>query len=264
MADKEKFDRPVEANSELTEDSALALLSAPDVTPETCERLAKNGSLLKSRKVKVALVCHRRTPRHVSVPVARQLYTFDLMKVALSPTVVSDIKVAIDDILIARLKTLTIGERLTLARRATGRVAAALLVESELSTARADVSTDDAAALGREKPDKKRKFNFFPKDARVMQAALENPRLTEALLIKAILSPRTGFTLIDVVARHAKWSKRREVRVALLRTEYLPLAKALEYSREVPTGALLELLGSSRLPEPVKILLCKGSKSYPT
>ncbi len=261
MADKEKTDRDFEPKSDLTEDSALALLSAPDVAPETCERLAKNGSLLMSRKVKVALVCHPRTPRHVSVPVARQLYTFDLMKVALSPSVVSDIKVAIDDILIARLKTLTVGERLTLARRATGRVAAALLVESEPVSTKADASNDDAA-LEYEKRDKKRKSNFSQKDARVMQTALENPRLTEALLIKAILSPRTGFALIDAVARHVKWSKRREVRAALLRTEYLPLAKALEYSREVPTDALLELLGSSRLPEPLKILLIKGSKSY--
>src|ERR1700691_5077294 len=119
------------ADPDLTEDLALALLKRPDLLPEVIEQLARNATTLKSRKVKIALASHSRTPRHVSVPLARQFYTFDLMKVALSPTVPADVKVSIDDVLIARLKTVTIGERLTLARRASGRVAAALLQDLE-------------------------------------------------------------------------------------------------------------------------------------
>src|SRR5579863_1374318 len=92
-----------------SESALLAQLQFPDLTPEALERLAKKTSALKSRKVKVALVSHPRTPRHVSVPLARQLYTFDLVKVALSPTVLPDMKVSVDDILIARLKSITIG-----------------------------------------------------------------------------------------------------------------------------------------------------------
>ena len=119
------------ADPALTEDFALALLKRADLPPEVIEQLAKNASALKSRKVKIALASHPKTPRHVSVPLARQFYTFDLMKVALSPTVPADVKVAVDDVLISRLKTVTIGERLTLARRASGRVAAALLLDVE-------------------------------------------------------------------------------------------------------------------------------------
>ena len=77
----------------------------------------------------MALAGHAHTPRHVSVPLARQFYTFDLMKLALSPGVPADVKTAVDDVLISRLKTVTVGERLTLARRASGRVAAALLLD---------------------------------------------------------------------------------------------------------------------------------------
>src|ERR1700733_15143974 len=116
------------ADATLTEDLALSLLKRADLHPEVLERLAKNASALKSRKLRIALASHPRTPRHVSVPLARQLYTFDLMKVALSPSAPADVKVAVDDILIARLETVTLGERLTLARRASGRVAAALLL----------------------------------------------------------------------------------------------------------------------------------------
>src|SRR6202521_1825206 len=119
------------ADPALTEDFALALLKRTDLPPEVIEQLARNTNALKSRKVMIALASHAHTPRHVSVPLARQFYTFDLMKVALSPTVPADVKVAVDDILISRLKTVTTGERLTLARRASGRVAAALLLDVE-------------------------------------------------------------------------------------------------------------------------------------
>src|ERR1022692_2136090 len=116
----------------LTEDQALALLKRPDLHTEVIEQLAKHTTALKSRKVKVALVSHPNTPRHISVPLARHFYTFDLMKVALSPSVPADVKVAVENVLISRLKEVTTGERLTLARRASGRVAAALLdLESE-------------------------------------------------------------------------------------------------------------------------------------
>ncbi len=82
------------ADPALTEDLALALLKRTELPPEVLEQLAKNAKALKSRKIKIALASHPRTPRHVSVPLARQFYTFDLMKVALSPNVPADVKVA--------------------------------------------------------------------------------------------------------------------------------------------------------------------------
>jgi hypothetical protein len=58
--------------------------------------------------------------------------------------------------------------------------------------------------------------------------------------------------LVQAVARHEKWSPRREIRAALLRTEHLSLARALEFSREIPGSLLPEILASSRLPEKIK------------
>jgi hypothetical protein len=227
------------ADPDLTEDLALALLKRPDLHPEVLEQLAKNANALKSRKVKIGLASHPHTPRHVSVPLARQFYTFDLMKVALSPLVPADVKVAVDDVLISRLQTVTIGERLTLARRASGRVAAALLLEVEIVGAKtAGAKIIDAKTVARE--------------TRVMQTALENPRLTEALVINSVLRPAAGAALVDAVAQHPKWSCRREIRAALLRTEHLSLARALEFGQEIPAPLLHELLASSRLPAQVK------------
>jgi hypothetical protein len=233
----------IAADPALTEDFALALLKRADLLLEVIEQLAKNTNALKSRKVKIALVSNPHTPRHVSVPLARQFYTFDLMKVALSPIVPADVKVAVDDVLISRLKTVTIGERLTLARRASGRVAAALLLDVETIGTKI-VDAKNAA-----------------RETRVMQAALENPRLTEALVINSVLRPAASAALVDAVARHAKWSCRREIRAALLRTEHLSLARALEFSREIPGPLLHELLTASRLPAQIKDQLLRESQA---
>ncbi len=119
------------ADPALTEDQALALLKRADLPIDVIEQLAKNRSALKLRKVKIALACHAHAPRHLSIPLIRQFYTFDLMKVALSPVVPADVKLSADETLIARLKTITLGERSTLARRASGRVAGALLLDAE-------------------------------------------------------------------------------------------------------------------------------------
>jgi len=231
------------ADPALAEDFALALLKRADLPVEVIEQLAKNTNALKSRKVKIALASHPKTPRHVSVPLARQFYTFDLMKVALSPTVPADVKVAVDDVLISRLKTVTVGERLTLARRASGRVAAALLLDVETISPK----IIDAKTAARE--------------TRVMHAALENPRLTEALVINSVLRPAASAALVHAVAQHAKWSPRREIRAALLRTAHLSLARALEFSREISGPLLHELLAASRLPAPVKDQLLRESQT---
>jgi hypothetical protein len=241
------------ADPALTEDFALSLLKRTDLHPEVIEQLARNASALKSRKVKVALASHPQTPRHVSVPLARQFYTFDLMKVALAPSVPADVKVAVDDVLISRLKAVTIGERLTLARRASGRVAAALLLDAEnAGAAIADSEPADAKAA-HAKASKR-----AARQARILPVALDNPRLTEALVINSVLSPAAGAALVEAVARHAKWSRRKEIRAALLRTEHLSLARALEFSREIPAAQLQEILASSRLPEKIKDQLLRA------
>jgi hypothetical protein len=253
-----------------TEDLALALLKRADLPAEVLEQIAKSANALKSRKVKIALVSHPHTPRHVSVPLARQFYTFDLMKVALSPRVPADVKVAVDHVLISRLKTVTLGERLTLARRASGRVAAALLLEVESG----DGKIIDGKTMDRKITDRKTiagktiagntiAAKAVARDTRVMQAALENPRLTEALVINAVLGRAAGAALVQAVARHAKWSPRREIRAALLRTSHLSLARALEFSREIPAPLLEEVLASSRLPAPIKAQLLRQSQQSP-
>lgn len=201
----------------LSEELALALLERRDLPPEALEALSKNVPALKSRRVQVGLISHAKTPRHVSLPVIRHLYTFELMQLALSPSVLADIKKAAEETLVSRLEKITLGERITLARRASGRVAAALLLDSE---------------------------------PRVVEAAVTNPFLTEVLIVKALLSERATATLVEQVCTDGKWSLRREVRIALLRNSLTPVDPAAQFAHSLPTGVLHELLQDSRLPDP--------------
>jgi hypothetical protein len=203
----------------LTEDLALSLLKRPDISSDELGQLSKNGSVLKHRKVKLALVEHPKTPRHVSLPLVRQLYTFDLMQVALTPVVPADVKRAADDVLWSKLTTISQGERLTLAHRGSGRIAEALLSDSE---------------------------------TRVMDAALQNSRLTESAIVRALARPESSKAFVEAVCHHAQWSPRREVRIALLRNEKTPLARAMAIAHSLPPGLVREILHSSRLPENVK------------
>src|SRR5438045_9437544 len=51
------------ANPAISEDLALVLLKRSDLPVQAIDQLSKNGSLMKSRKVNLAVVEHPRTPR---------------------------------------------------------------------------------------------------------------------------------------------------------------------------------------------------------
>ncbi|MGA9306068.1 MAG: hypothetical protein WBW31_11765 [Candidatus Sulfotelmatobacter sp.] len=211
----------------LSDDLVLALLERRDLPVETLEQLGQNPAALKSRKVCVALAAHPRTPRHMALRLLRHFYTGDLMQFGLRPSVAADLKHFAAEQLVTRLPSVTLGERLMLARRASETVAAALLLD---------------------------------KEPRVAHTALENARLTEAAVTRAVLRPNGGAAFVEAVCHHPKWSLRREIRVALLRSPHTPLARALEFSRGLPPPLLRDILHTSRLPEKMKAYLRENLK----
>ncbi len=209
----------------LGEELALALLKRGDLPTQAIERLSKNPGAMKSRQVKMSLIAHPKSPRHISIPLVRTLFTFDLMQVALTPVVAADIKMAADEALINRLESVSAGEKLSLAHRASDRVAGALLLDAE---------------------------------ERVMRAALENPRLTETQVIRALNRHAAPENLAAAVAHHPKWSLRSEIRLALLANEKTPLARALEFASSLSAAQVREVLGRSSLPENIKSYLLES------
>jgi hypothetical protein len=216
--------RAAAGDKRLTEDLALSLLERRDLPPAAIEALVKNGVVMKHRTVINAVVVHPRAPRHVSLPIIRRLFAFELMNIALMPPVFADIKKFAEEVLISRLETTTPGERLSLAKRSSPAVAAALLVDPE---------------------------------RRVMEAALHNPHMTEAAIVKALMKDDAPQHLIDAICHDSKWSLRREIRVALLRNEKTPLAPALAFAESMSSAALRQVLNNSRLKANVKSYLVK-------
>lgn len=210
---------PVPEREATTEDLVLGLLKRGDTPAVDIEKLAKDAGLMKSRKVRLAVAAHPRAPRRVALRLIREFHTFDLMQFSMTPTVPPDLKRVADNLLVARLSSVTLGERLSLARRSSAIVAAALLLDQE---------------------------------SRVWKAALENPRVTEAAVVKALQSAKVAPGFVDTVCRHAKWSVRPEIRVALLRSPHTPLARALEFARGIPAARLRDILHTSKLPRKIK------------
>jgi hypothetical protein len=210
------------ASGKLNEDHAIALVARRDLPGPVLESLAKNTTAAKSRPLMIAIVKHPRTPRHVSLPVVRHLYTFELMQVALTPETPADVRLFTEEQIANRLSTLSSGERLTLAKRASTRVAAALLLDPE---------------------------------KRVTQAAMENPRLTEMWVVKAVMNDDAPEHFVAAISRHHKWSVRREVQIALLRNDKTPFARVLHFVSALPTQVLKDVLANTRLSANVKMYL---------
>jgi len=200
----------------LEEDHALALLRRTDLPPAALEPLARSPIAGRSRKTLIKIVEHLRTPRHVSLPLLRRLFAFELMEIAISRTVAADVKLVAEQLLIDKLETISLGERVNLARRASAGVAGALLGQHERM---------------------------------VVESALQNPRMTEASVVRAIATAEAPATLIAIVAEHAKWSLRREVQLAILRRPETPEEIVTRIALTLPRPVIYELLKGLRLPE---------------
>jgi len=198
------------------EDQALAFLQRRDLTAEMLTSLARNLEAMRSRKVLLALIAHPRTPRHVSIPLLRRVFVFDLMQVALTPSIAADIKRAAEDQILQRVEKLSAGEKTTLAKRASGRVAAALLQDE---------------------------------DDRVVTPALDNAQLTESLVIQALMKPRARAFLFALVSGHRNWCLRPEVQLALLRSENTPIDEAMQFASHFSESILRDAVPIARREE---------------
>ena len=199
---------------DLSEDQALAELQRAAISAAEIAQLAKSAAAAKSRKVAMAVVRHTRTPRHVSIPLLRRMFTFDLMQVTLTPAVAADIKRSAEEQILARAESLSLGEKISLAKRGSGRVAAALLQDPE---------------------------------RRVIAPALDNTRLTEALIVQALMKLRAPAELFEMVSGHRSWAQRREVQIAVLRSEKTPLKQAKEFARNFSAEFLREIVPDGRV-----------------
>jgi hypothetical protein len=141
------------------------------------------------------------------------------MQVALLPVVPPDVKRAAEEVLISKIANISSGERFTLAKQSSGRVAAALLLD---------------------------------KEERIMLAALSNPQMTELFIVRALKMERGTELLAPAVSRHQKWSFRNDVKAALLGNKHTPPTRVIQLAAELPINLIKDVLRNGRLSPQAK------------
>jgi hypothetical protein len=201
-------------NPQLTEKHLLALLKRRDLTEEYLRAVYHMPLVESSHILKIALVRNPHTPAPVVLTLLPHLHLFELADICCLPGVTVDQKVAAERAIIQRLPTTLLGNKITLARRATTAVVDALLQEGDLH---------------------------------LMEPCLTNPHLKEAAVFRFLTGPRTTAETISFVARHPKWKTRPNLRLAILKNQNTPLVWYPLFLPGIPTVELRNLLASKRL-----------------
>jgi hypothetical protein len=177
-------------NPSLSETHLCLLLERADLSAALLERIAGNKEWLQSRRLRCAVVAHPHVARRVALKAARELHVGDLLAISLRPSAPAEVRKFADELLLARASQLPLGQKLVLARRGSSRVAAALLAEGH---------------------------------SRIAGAVLDNPRLAEAQVLRALGNAELPETVVAAIANHAKWSHIPNVRMALTRHPHVSL-----------------------------------------
>jgi hypothetical protein len=201
-------------NPHLQESDLLRLLQRKDLPQEVLRELAQHKSLRRSYSAQLALVRHPRTPRLVSLPLMKFLYVFDLLRVAQTPGVPTDVKIVAEETILKKLTAMPRGERISIARRGTGRLAAELLLSPDLE---------------------------------LIRAALDNPYLTEGHLLKLLAREGLHHAVVEQLSAHPRWSHRYHLRLGLIRHPLTPLARVLEFLPDVAITDLREVCLDRRM-----------------
>lgn len=192
------------------------LLSRKDLPAEFLEHLGTRKGLLKDYSVKKALAFHPRAPRLVGLRLLRDLYIMDLVQFTLSPCVSQELKRHAEEQILARLPQLPLGQKITLARRGTGRVASALLAQGH---------------------------------TQVLRVVLDNPFLTESHVLKSLAKEGISTNVVQAIVNHVKWSQSYNVRLALIRNASTPLATILVFLPQITVSDLRVLAEPGIVPQ---------------
>lgn len=164
-------------------------LRNPFLTQQAVELLLEERRLLVSSEIKRGLVCHPRTPEVRARRLVPTLFWRDLLQISSDGRVPPKVRRSADLQLRDRLPGLSVGERMSIARRASPTLIQQLRMDH---------------------------------DPRVIEVLLENPRLTEGSLMPLLGSDRARPEILALVARHRRWGIRYTVRSALCRNSRTP------------------------------------------
>jgi hypothetical protein len=218
-SDSEDVLRSLIDNPALDETHVCLLLERKDLSGLLLEEISKRKTWRTNYRVHLGLAAHPHTPRLIAMRLLRELHLMDLVRISLLTTSPMELRRLADERVLTQLPQLPIGQKLMLARRGSTRIAAGLVAHGPEQVAR---------------------------------VALDNSFLTESQLLKTLARQALPARIVDAVAKHDKWSKLVNIRVALLRHPHTPPDRVPALVPGLPRRDIEDLLDLSRLPEDVR------------
>lgn len=203
--------------SEIEESILLSLLRR-SLPSRVLEAAAGLPLTLEHPRLAAAIVLNPRSPRGISLKLLSILFWRDLAEVARSLRVPGPVRLRAEALLAEKVPEMKVGERIAL-----GRIATAPLLD----------------------------LLFQDPDPRVLVVCLQNPRLKEPDLLRAIRRDTAPVRLLEETARSIHWGENYAARLALLLQPRTPLPIALSFltslvkadrERVVETAGLAPLL----------------------
>jgi hypothetical protein len=173
--------------------AAMTALRNSFASRRVIESLCSNGELLKSTVFRREVVAHRATSEVRALRLLPGLSWADLVEIGGNVRIRPTIRRAANLGIASRLPGLAIGERVIIARRGSPDLMKLILRDH---------------------------------NRRVIGALLENPKLTETLLLPLVSNTSTSPEILKQVADHATWNRRKTVQRALCRNPKTPPATA--------------------------------------
>jgi hypothetical protein len=189
----------------LNEDEALAILENPNVTPQILGKIAQTPRLTGFHSVRFRLVAHRQTPQAHAVKLVHYLYWLDLLNLSVDVQVPAQVRRSVETQLLIRVEKLTLGERVSSARRCSQALIKAFL------------------------------YDPHPK---VFESLLVNQRLREDDLLALMASRRATREQLRMIAEDMRWSYRYPIRKGLVLNPDTPRAAAASQLRHLSRADL--------------------------
>jgi len=209
-------------NQNLNEDHLRALLKRRDLTEDLLKAIYQLDITKASHRLQVALVKNPGTPAPVALALLPHLHLFELVDLCLIPGVTPDQKFGAERAILQRLPTTELGNKMTLARRATATVVGAILKEGQ---------------------------------PRLVEICLSSPRLREVAILQFINGATSSAETISIIARHEKWKLRPNLRLAILKNRRTPAIWFTLFLPQLRTAEVRNLLVSRNLNQAQKKLV---------
>lgn len=209
-------------NRALKEAHMLVLLKRRDLSEDLLRAIYQMKQTADSHKIRRALVKNPHLPAPILQTLLPQLHLFELLDICFLPGASADQKLATERLIIQRLPTTPLGNKITLARRAPASIVAELLKEGHVA---------------------------------LMDPCLNNPRLQEMAIAQFLRGASASAETISSIARHPRWKARKTLRTAILKN---PRTPGIWFSLWLPRmrgPEVLQLSASCRLSPSQKKLV---------